>query len=260
MNSAWNLEKIQVSLSNFGEQAETLRICLKEPSVLISSFIFCHRSDCHSGCFDDKWWHRAPCHLCSIRTMVTVSALIKMLNKGGHFKPLPLGGPFQIKEQWPVTQKLITHFPSSNVNTSTPTLCSRGASQTQQCAFFPSTRVWWRASGYISKPFDSTHCIFMHFKLHERKSGSMCQIQARLKRWASDCMFYEVLNFEVLKRDLTHDAFHYINTVLISMPRVMLFNLSQIIRNHIFCLGTLKSAMQCNKSIITLFLDGGKIK
>lgn len=151
MNSAWNLEEIQVSLSNFGEQS--LRICLKEPSVLISSFIFCHRSDCHSGCFDDKWRHRAPCHLCSITTMVTVSALIKLLNRGGHFKPVPHGGPFQIKEQWPVTQKLITCFPSSNVNTSTPTFGSRGASQTQQCAFFsPSTRVWWRAGGYISKP------------------------------------------------------------------------------------------------------------
>lgn len=148
-----------------------------------------------------------------------MSALIKLLNRGGHFKPVPLGGAFQIKERWPVTQKLITRSQNSNVNASTPTFCSRGASQTQQCAFFLSTRVWWRAGGYISKPFDSTHCIFMHFKLHEHKSGSMCQIQGRLKRWASDCMYYEVLKFVVLKRDLMHaPAFLYINIVIISMP------------------------------------------
>lgn len=130
MTPARKLEKIQMCLSNFGEQAHTLRICLKEPSVLISSFIFCHRSDCHSGYFDDKWWHRAPRHLCRIRTTVTVSALIKLLNRGGHLKPVPLGGPFQIKERWPVSQKLITRSQGSNVNASTPTFCSRGASQT----------------------------------------------------------------------------------------------------------------------------------
>lgn len=183
MTSAQNLEEIQMSLSNFGEQAHTLRICLKEPSVLISSFIFCHRSDCHSGCFDDKWWHRAPRHLCSIRTTVTVSALIKLLNRGGHFKPpCHSVGRFRLKND-DLSLRNSSHARRAPAWTPRLPHSARGEPlRLNNVLFSLSTRVWWRASGYISNPFDSTHCIFMHFKLHERKKWKHVSYARKIKK------------------------------------------------------------------------------